>query len=111
MSITKVVLIVERGEAFMNVQTNALRKTGDDILAKSKTFGNQIKQFQNIIERIDKAWDGSDSVKYINILKEKYVVGLNDLKDTLEEYGKYLKNVPEAYQILDEIFSSKSIDV
>ena len=44
-------------------------------------------------------------------MKEKYTPQLEQLKDTLKEYGEYLTKVPDAYDILDETFSSRKINV
>ena len=51
------------------------------------------------------------ALKYINIMKEKYIVGLDEIKSVVEEYGEYLKMVPDTYAAVDEVFSSKNIEV
>lgn len=84
---------------------------GGQIINYCGEFKNEIKKFNALIESINSVWDGADALKYINIMKEKYIVGLKEMEDTLEEYGKYLKEIPETYSALDEAFTSKKIDV
>ena len=84
---------------------------GNQIVDYSSEFKDEITKFSALIESINIAWDGADALKYINVMKEKYVVGLEEIKSVLDEYGNYLKKVPETYSAIDEVFSSKSIDV
>lgn len=84
---------------------------GNQIVDYSSEFKDEITKFSALIESINIAWDGADALKYINVMKEKYVVCLEEIKSVLDEYGNYLKKVPETYSAIDEVFSSKSIDV
>lgn len=84
---------------------------GNQIVDYSSEFQDEIKKFSALIESINTVWDGADALKYINVMKEKYIVGLEEIKGVLDEYGKYLKKVPETYSAIDEVFSSKNIDV
>lgn len=97
----------------MNIEINKTDITnyGNQIIDYSNEFKDEIKKFSALIESINTAWDGADALKYINIMKEKYIVGLEEMKNVLDEYGNYLKKIPETYSALDEVFSSKSIDV
>lgn len=97
----------------MNVVVNKdfVIKSGNDIIQYAESFDSYIKRFVSIIESINTVWEGNDSLKYINIMKEKYLVGLEELNQCIKDYGQYLKNIPNAYEILDEVFSSKNIDV
>ena len=84
---------------------------GSQIIDYSSQFQDEIKKFSSLIESINTVWDGADALKYINVMKEKYIVGLEEIKSVLDEYGNYLKKVVETYLAIDEVFSSKSIDV
>lgn len=86
-------------------------KLGNEIVDNAIEFDANIKKFNMLIDSINNAWEGADSLKYVNTMKEKYSIGLEELKEFIKLYGTYLKSVPNAYGILDEIFSSKSIDV
>lgn len=86
-------------------------KIGNEIIEYSDDLEAEIKEFLSIIDSINTAWDGADALKYINTLKQKYVVNLEELQGLVKEYGQYLSNVSGAYTTLDESFTSKSIDV
>ena len=84
---------------------------GNQILDYSSEFKDEINKINALIESINTVWDGADALKYINVMKEKYIVGLEEIKVVLDEYGTYLKRVPETYSAIDEVFSSKNINV
>lgn len=84
---------------------------GNQIVDYSSELDSEIKKFSALIESINSAWDGADALKYINVMREKYIVGLEEMKSVLDEYGIYLKNVTETYSTVDEVFASKKIDV
>lgn len=97
----------------LNIYINKsdVTKTGSQIYECYEEFEQYIKKFTAIIESINTAWEGSDSLKYIDVMKEKYIVELEKISDILKEHGKYLKNIPEAYTIIDNNFKNKKIDV
>lgn len=81
------------------------------IVEYSNEFNDEIRKFDALIDEINTIWDGADALKYINVMKEKYIIGLEEMKKIIDEYGEYLKKIPDLYSSVDEIFSSKSIDV
>lgn len=93
------------------VNKNDVTNYGEQIIEYSEEFSSEIRKFSELIDSINKAWDGADALKFVNTMKEKYVVKLEELKSVLDDYGKYLKDVSETYTVVDEIFSSKVIDV
>ena len=84
---------------------------GKQIEDYANELDDEIKKFSTLIESINEVWNGSDALKYINIMKERYIVGLDELKSLLNEYGDYLTKVPDTYASLDEVFMTKHIDV
>lgn len=95
----------------ININKSEVIKAGSQILGYSEDFDEYITKFLSIIESINTAWEGSDSLKYINTMKEKYILELEKLRDVLKERGNYLTNIPEAYTIIDNDFFNKKIDV
>lgn len=93
------------------IDKESVKKSGRDILAYSEEFLIYIKRFEAIIDSINNVWNGNDALKYINVMKEKYALGLEELDDVIKDYGLYLEKVPTTYDTLDEIFSSRNIDV
>lgn len=97
----------------MNIQINksATTEYGKQIINDVDDFNNGVESFSWYIDQINTVWEGQDALKYINVMKEKYILRLENMASILEEYGEYLKKVPDTYQALDEAFSSKSIDI
>lgn len=95
----------------IKVNKDQIKDKGNEILDYADDFSKDINQFKNIIKDINRVWKGSDALKYIEIMSDKYVSGLKELEDVIKAYGKYLKKVPNVYDSLDEEFSRKKIDV
>ncbi len=97
----------------MNIKVNnsALNKYGNKIKSNSKDFERDIKNFYSIIESINSAWEGDDALKYINVMRDRYMKMLLETKQLLDDYGNYLNGAADSYEVLDEVFSSKNIDV
>lgn len=93
------------------VEGGSITASSKKILDNSTTFMELIKQFDTIIGNINTAWEGDDALKYINTMKEKYIVEMLKLQAILNSYGTYLSKVPGVYDTLDETFLSKTIDV
>lgn len=93
------------------IKSGEVKKISSEILEYEKDFEDDIKKFEMLIDNINTLWKGADALKYINTMKEKYVVGMREMADVIEDYGTYLKNVPDAYSTLDESFSVKKISV
>lgn len=87
-----------------------VKKSGRAILSYQQQFNTYLTRVESIIDSINNVWEGADALKYINEMREKYVVSLRELSTVIEEYGIYLERVPIAYETLDEIFSSRSIN-
>ena len=95
----------------MKIYEEGVDKNATDILNNVKNFEDEIKKLNRVIDNINTAWKGSDAIKYINAMKSAYIPELKELARNIEACGKYLQSVPKAYQTLDDIFSSKNIDV
>lgn len=93
------------------IKSDDVKKYGNQLIENCNEFENYIKKFDYLIDSINVAWEGNDSLKYVNTMKEKYLFSLEKLNSILEEYGDYLRDVPDVYATLDEVFASKNIDV
>ena len=95
----------------IDIDIEKTKKIANQILEKADDLNYYVNQLTNIIDRIDAAWNGVDSLKYINTMKENCVLELKKLNEIMEKYGEYLSTTPDAYAILDETFFSKNIGV
>ena len=88
-----------------------IESLGNKVLSCNETLESDVQRLNTIIDSINQAWEGSDSLKYINALKNKMEPVLKDLTNEVNNYGLYLKNIPNTYDILDEEYASKKIEV
>ena len=88
-----------------------IESLGSKVLSCNETIETDVQKLASIFDSINQAWEGSDSLKYVNSLKEKMEPVLKDLTAEINNYGLFLKNVPNAYDILEEEYASKEIEV
>lgn len=88
-----------------------IESLGNKVLACGEDLEKGANRLNSIIDSINSAWEGSDSLKYVKSLQTKMQPVLKDLTKEINNYGLYLKNVPNAYDALDEEYASKEIEV
>lgn len=93
------------------VNKDQIKDKGKEIIDYSDDFLKDINKFNGVIKDINRVWKGSDALKYIETMSDKYVPGLKDLENVIRDYGKYLKKIPGIYDLLDKEFCCKNIDV
>ena len=96
----------------MNIQidSNWANRIGNSILRDIEELNDYIKQLNNMIDNINEAWESDVAMEYVNIMREKNIPKLQELCEVLEKYGQFLQKAPQAYEILDEIFYSKTME-
>ena len=95
----------------MKINSNEITSNANTIIKNVEEFDNEIKKLNNVIDKINVSWSGSDSLKYINAMKLSYLPQLKKHSNEIMRYGNYLKSVPSKYDKVDEMFSSKEIDI
>lgn len=95
----------------ISITKDQVKKFGNEIIECSDIFSQDIKKFSSIIDSINTIWSGNEALKYVNMMKEKYLPVMNSISSDVKKYGQYLKDIPEAYQILEDTFSSKKINI
>lgn len=97
---------------FLNVEMNAneTKDLGNRLLDASTVLDQNIKTLYHTLDEMAECWEGADATTFLNIMRSTNMVALEKLKDTIQVYGEYLKNVPEIYSTLDEIYASESIE-
>jgi hypothetical protein len=88
-----------------------MRKVVDTFINCKEELDIKILNIEEIIDNITVAWNGADETKLVAVLQEKYVMGLKDLSNCLEEYTKYIDATVDAFDLLDDTFASKKIEV
>jgi len=84
---------------------------GRQIISDADEFRDCTNQLDRVIDNIAAAWTGDDATLFTGVVKSRHIAGLHELADTINEYGQFLANVPEAYVVLDETFAGKHINV
>lgn len=95
-------VIINKGE---------ISKIAKHISNNSNLLLEESKKINTIVSNINNAWEGSDAAKFITALEMKYITELEKMSKCIEEFGKYLENVPKVYSLLDDTFTSKNIEV
>lgn len=95
----------------ISINKNNIKNNGKQILENFESLSSDIKKVEGILENINIVWEGADALKYVNAMKNKYIKEFDELLDEIKIYGEYLSNVPVAYELLDESFANKNINV
>lgn len=95
----------------ISIKKSSISSYGKQICDISSDFSSDINKLENVIEGINNAWQGADALKYVNKLRENYINNLNEIASDINKYGEYLVNTSGAYDLLDEIFANKNINV
>lgn len=93
------------------INKSGVSKLSSQMKESTNDFKSEIKKFETVIDGINNAWEGADALKYVNKLRDSYLRKLNELVSDLEKSSEYLENIPLAYNLLDEIYSNKNINV
>lgn len=95
----------------ISLDSNSLLNVSKKMVLCTEDLTSNINHLIEVINSINNAWHGHDALKYINIMRDKYVVGLLELKNIVFEYATFLEGIVDAYNVLDETFATKSIEV
>jgi len=91
------------------VKCDEIKSLATEASNYSEQLADEIKKIRNIIDNIGMAWNAADAKRYSDVVREKYILGLEALKEVIDEYVVYLNNIPEAYELLDDIYANKPI--
>ncbi|MBP3907009.1 MAG: hypothetical protein J6D12_07850 [Peptostreptococcaceae bacterium] len=90
----------------------------DSVLNNATTLSNKIDDINTEMTKLNTSIDdnqegfqGDRGTSFFKILTENYISELDNLKLDLESYQDFLSKIPGAYEMLDEEFGNKNIDV
>ena len=83
------------------VNKSEMERSGNKILQLSEEYNDKIKEIRNIVSIIESNWVGDDAVAYKEMITEKCIPNLEKIKQMIDQYGTYLKKVPEVYYAID----------
>lgn len=97
----------------MNIymDSDATKKTAEEMISYLSALNDNIKSLDNILDNMKTAWSGSDATEFFNVMKEKNIPELKKLYEVLLSYSYFLQKTPNIYQILDEVFTNKKMEI
>lgn len=96
----------------VNVDKYDIKQTANNILECIEEYKNEMSEFLNIIDDLITAWNGTDAASNcINNMSKLYTENLSGLYLKMSKYQMYLQNIPGLYDLLDEIYVSKKINI
>ena len=81
----------------LKIDYQATRSTGNQVQSYSEEFNSLLNDIKGLNENLKSSWKGDDADSYTNEITEQAQV-MDKLKSSLEEIGKYLVNVGDAYE-------------
>lgn len=98
----------------MQIITNKdeLIKSGNKIIGLAEEYNQKIIEIENLTQNMQLYWSGRDAEAFENMINEKCVPALKQICNMLENFGKYMKQVPIIYETFEKntIESSKKDD-
>ncbi|MBD9085782.1 hypothetical protein EGP64_03835 [bacterium] len=93
------------------IDINSVKNVSKKMIEYSSNLEDNLKQLESILENVESSWKSDDSRKFVSNIRENCIANFFKLNETVSKYEKYLSEIPDAYNILDEDFSQKIIDV
>lgn len=83
--------------ATLNVNYDQLESLGNNVLAKKEEFQGQLDKIRSTNENLKAFWQGEDAERYTKAVDEQAVT-MQNLSNTIEEIGNFLKSASQAYR-------------
>lgn len=93
----------------IRVNKSGIKRTGDKLVSNAEKLHTEGQKINAIINELAASWEGKDRDKCIAVVKDTYLVNLGRLKSKINAYGKYLQQVPKAYDEVDNTYMKKKI--
>lgn len=93
------------------IDTDALSNDATSLSGYIDTLHSEINKLNTTVTDNQEGYQGTRGTSFFNVLTENFVTDLNSLATDLESYQEFLSKVPKAYEMLDDEFGEKEIDV
>ncbi len=72
---------------------------------------SELKKLITVVGDISDGWKGTEAEEFTRKMDEDYINKMQDLISKIEKYQVFLSKTPGAYQLLDDIYAEKKIEV
>lgn len=93
----------------INANVGNMRKDAKKILKIANELNDCVKEYENVLQKLEKSWTGVDSNSTIKKMRENHEENLKKYNKFLRQYGVYITNVVTLYNIVDNISCYKTI--
>ena len=93
------------------IDTDSVSSNANTLSDKIDEISTETTKLNTSVEENKDGFQGERGNVFFEVLTENYISDLNNLKLDLESYQDFLSKVPGAYELLDEEFGNKTIDV
>lgn len=95
----------------MEIYTKNINDCATEYEGSIEDLRSEYKKINTSLENLKKYWQGDRATKFFNATINTYLPELKTAIDSLEDYEKFISNVPKVYSTLDNSYASKKIDV
>lgn len=85
----------------LNINYEELEKVSSNIMLKGNEFSYLLNEIKNYNQRLQQAWEGFDSVVYMEKLSDQ-IKEMEKLSETINEIGIFLNKVSNTYKQTQE---------
>lgn len=93
------------------IDTDSVSNDATTLSNKIEEVSTEMTKLNTSIDDNKEGFQGERGNVFFEVLTENYISDLDNLKLDLESYQDFLSKVPGAYELLDEEFGNKTIDV
>lgn len=83
--------------ADLKIDYSETRSLSNQVKSKASEFGSELTTINNANNNLKAHWQGDDATKYTDAVA-KNAKTMKDLQDAIEDIGKFLSDVANAYE-------------
>ena len=93
------------------IDTDYLNSDATNLSNSIDDLNTEVNKLNTTITNNQSGFQGDRGTDFFEIVTGDYITDLSNLVTDLENYQEFLSKVPKAYELLDEEFGNKQIDV
>ncbi|MBP3907013.1 MAG: hypothetical protein J6D12_07870 [Peptostreptococcaceae bacterium] len=93
------------------IDTDKLTTDSSSLDDYISTLDTEVNKLNTSVSDNQNSFQGLRGTDFFTVLTDSYISDLKKLVSNLDSYQEFLKEVPKAYEMLDEEFGNKTIDV